>query len=95
MPDPTSAARCSRITFPTDGALSIYREASQMLSQVERRPVQVFDTDVYEVGKTVQVMHAPVWDCRVWVDELTALTPEALCEITVSCRPHGSAAKPR
>ncbi|MBQ9345856.1 MAG: baseplate J/gp47 family protein, partial [Oscillibacter sp.] len=45
-------------------------------AQVERRPVQVFDTDVYEVGKAVQVMHTPVWGCRVWVDELAAMTPE-------------------
>ena len=44
--------------------------------QVQRQPIQIFDTEEYEAGKTIEVPHTPVWNCRVWVDELSALTPE-------------------
>ena len=35
---------------------------------------QLFDTEIYEAGKRVQLLNLPVQDCRVWVDELTGIS---------------------
>ena len=44
--------------------------------QYQREPTQFFSTGVYEVGKTVRLLSAPVQDCRVWVDESARLSEE-------------------
>lgn len=42
--------------------------------QCRQEPDQRFDTGIYEAGKTVQLLTAPVQRCTVWVDELQGLS---------------------
>ena len=42
--------------------------------QRQREIDQLFDTEIYEAGKRVQVLNLPVQDCRVWVDELGGIS---------------------
>lgn len=42
--------------------------------QQQREEALFFDTGVYEAGKTVQLLTAPVQQCEVWVDERSGLS---------------------
>ncbi len=42
-------------------------------AQIRREKDQLFDTEIYEAGKRVQLLYLPVQSCRVWVDELSAI----------------------
>lgn len=41
--------------------------------QRKRAASHVFDTDVYEADKRLQLLEMPVLDCEVWVDEINGL----------------------
>ena len=43
-------------------------------SQRQRETDQVFDTEIYEAGKRLQLLNLPVRECRVWVDELSGIS---------------------
>ena len=42
-------------------------------AQRQREEDQVFDTEIYEAGKCIQLLNLPVQECRVWVDEGSAV----------------------
>ena len=44
--------------------------------QLQRHLPQVFNTGVYEAGKTVVLLNTPVQNCRVWLDERSRLSEE-------------------
>lgn len=44
--------------------------------QCQHEGSQYFDTEVYEVNKTVRLLTTPVLDCRVWVDEYARISDE-------------------
>ncbi len=47
-------------------------------SQRQREADQVFDTEIYEAGKRLQLLNLPVQECRVWVDELSGISDAEL-----------------
>ena len=47
-------------------------------SQHQRETDQVFDTEIYEAGKRVQLLNLPVQECRVWVNELSTVSDAEL-----------------
>lgn len=49
--------------------------------QKQRETDQIFDTEIYEAGKRVALLSLPVQDCRVWVDELSAISDAELEQI--------------
>ena len=49
--------------------------------QKQKENDQVFDTEIYEAGKRIRLLNLPVQTCRVWVDERSALSDEALARI--------------
>ena len=48
------------------------------VSQRQREPDQIFDTEIYEAGKRLQLLNLPVRECRVWVDELGGISDAEL-----------------
>ncbi|MBE7005311.1 MAG: hypothetical protein E7425_13735 [Ruminococcaceae bacterium] len=46
--------------------------------QHQREADQLFDTEIYEAGKRVWLLNLPVQECRVWVDELSAISDAEL-----------------
>ena len=48
------------------------------VAQRQRETDQVFDTEIYEAGKRVQLLNLPVQECRVWVDERSAVSDAEL-----------------
>ena len=42
--------------------------------QTRREPEQFFDTGIYEAGKTLRLLSAPVQRCELWVDEMSGLS---------------------
>ena len=42
--------------------------------QRSEQPEQIFDTGIYEAGKALQLLSAPVQGCEVWVDEMEGLS---------------------
>ncbi len=46
--------------------------------QRQRETDRVFDTDIFEAGKRLQLLNLPVQDCRVWVDELGGISDAGL-----------------
>ena len=49
--------------------------------QRQREADQYFDTEIYEAGKRIKLLYLPVQTCRVWVDERSVLSDEALALI--------------
>ncbi len=43
-------------------------------SQRQKEPNQIFDTEIYEARKRIQLLSLPVQECRVWVDELGSIS---------------------
>ncbi len=46
--------------------------------QSQRAAEQLFDTGVYDAGKTLALLEKPVLECEVWVDERSALNASEL-----------------
>lgn len=53
--------------------------------QRQREPEQLFDTEIYEAGKTVRLLSVPVQECEVWVDEISGMSGEELGELLLRC----------
>ena len=43
-------------------------------SQRQRETDQIFDTEIYEAGKRLQLLNLPIQECRVWVDEISGIS---------------------
>ena len=49
--------------------------------QRQREEDQLFDTEIYEAGKRIRLLNMPVQTCRVWVDERSVLSDDAIALI--------------
>ncbi len=57
-------------TMPTVASVTLNAVTAR---QCQKESDQFFDTGNYEAGKRVQLLRLPVQECRVWVDELSAI----------------------
>ena len=49
--------------------------------QRQQEQAQYFDTEIYEAGKRVQLLRLPVQECRVWVDEVSAISDAEMARL--------------
>lgn len=53
--------------------------------QRQRAEDQYFSTGLYEAGKTIQLLEAPVMRCEVWIDETGSISQTELEELERTC----------
>lgn len=78
-------SRTSRRPGPAPTVASIRTNTVTAVQRL-REPEMLFDTDIYEAGKTLQLLASPVLECRVWVDEYGGLS-EAEARDLADARP--------